>query len=85
MNRLFKNKWIIWAIVLTGYLSSYAVLWDSQEEPKYVMTTDRGCIEKNVEFPVIRYACIEYSPLRPVFSFVYWPLNYSLYFRSLLS
>jgi hypothetical protein len=81
-KRLLKNKWIIGVIVLISYLSSYELLWDSREETMFVMTIDRGCIGKSMEIPVIRYACIDNSPLRPVVSFVYWPLNYSLYFRN---
>jgi len=70
-----RNKALLTALVLVGYLGSYAALWGTSEVTMFAMTVDRGCIRSTRTEPALRSDWLARGPLRGFVTTLYWPVN----------
>ena len=56
------------------YALSYAAFWTIKEQKMFITYTT-GCVMKTREMPELRFVWTQKKIIKPVFGFIYWPVN----------
>ncbi len=82
-GKMKKSRMLLCAVTIyaCNYALSYAALWRFKEERMFITYTT-GCVRKTRDMPELRFAWTQNKITKPVFEFIYWPVNAMIESRS---